>query len=1026
MKEAGAYLLTARMAGGNESRMIIWVTNAILVEKPLHRETLYYLADAITGKPLSGIKLNLFCYAKENNGDGEKIIAAAANKITDENGMAVAGFTEKQASNGNCLAIAIDNGCFAFQGFSPIWYSQDDTQPEDFARTFLSTDRPVYRPLQTVKFKCWVNQAKYDHDGPSLYSGRQFTVHVLDPQREIVLEQQLTADRYGGFQGECPLTKNAMLGEYSIEIADNSIRHGGSCSFRVEEYKKPEFEVTVDSPTEPALLGDTVTATVKAQYYFGAPVTKAKVHYKVFRSPYYNNWYPSDRWDWCYGHGYWWNASDYSWYPGWRDWGYQSSSSRWHYSMKPELVLDEEANIGTDGTLPIHIDTGTAKAMQADVDHCYAITAEVTDAVHHIVTGEGTVLVARKPFQVYAWVDREHYQVGDTVQADFAAQTLYENPVNGKGRLTLYSVNYRRDARDGSLQPVEQVVRQWVLNPDANGRAHLPLNDIPAGQYRLSYLVTDPYGRQVEGGHIFVVHDDGFTGKGYRFNNLELLTEKHEYQPGDTVHLMVNTNQEDSTVLLFIRPSEGIYPVPKVLHLHGKSITEAIAVTEKDMPDFFVEALTVSDGQLFNEMHEVIVPPENRILNVEVLPSAQVYRPGQAATVKIKVTDQQGHPYAGSLAATIYDKSVEYFTGTSWVPDIKECFWKWQHSHSIKTISNLQDFSCPLYREDETTMHDLTEVYPWIDMQGYFSRSIGEPQCLGLSAVEGIQRVPAKQAAKGMEPAVRTNFADSAFWTGALQTDANGEATIQLTMPENLTTWKIWVWAMGDGTRVGASENEVLTTKNLIVRLLAPRFFTQKDEVVLSANVHNYLASKKNITVTLELDGACLQPLDTTSNTLQAPDANGNFNVTREIALDAHSDSRVDWRVKVVQPGVATVRMKALSDEESDAVQQQFPVYLHGMMKTDSLSGVLRPEQTEAVVPFHVPEARLPWLQPAGSALFSHAGRRHSGCIALSGILSLRHQRCGARSLPARRAHTTHPAGHGAESASDPRQADQP
>ena len=96
-----------------------------------------------------------------------------------------------------------------------------------------------------------------------------------------------------------------------------------------------------------------------------------------------------------------------------------------------------------------------------------------------------------------------------------------------------------------------------------------------------------------------------------------------------------------------------------------------------------------------------------------------------------------------------------------------------------------------------------------------------------------------------VEPTVRTNFADTALWVGALQTDANGEASVQLTMPENLTTWKTRVWAMGDGTRVGEGEAEVVTSKNLIVRLQAPRFFTQKDEVVLSANVHNYLRRKK-------------------------------------------------------------------------------------------------------------------------------------------------------------------------------------
>ena len=125
------------------------------------------------------------------------------------------------------------------------------------------------------------------------------------------------------------------------------------------------------------------------------------------------------------------------------------------------------------------------------------------------------------------------------------------------------------------------------------------------------------------------------------------------------------------------------------------------------------------------------------------------------------------------------------------------------------------------------------------------------------------------------------------------------------------------------------------------------------------------------------------------------------------VNLAANGEQRVDWRVKVVQPGQATVRMKALSDEESDATQQQFPVYIHGMMKMDSLSGVLRPEQTQAVVPYHVPEERLPWLSRLEVRYSPTLAGAMVDALALYGGLSLQHQRRGARSLPAHRAHAS-------------------
>ena len=94
-------------------------------------------------------------------------------------------------------------------------------------------------------------------------------------------------------------------------------------------------------------------------------------------------------------------------------------------------------------------------------------------------------------------------------------------------------------------------------------------------------------------------------------------------------------------------------------------------------------------------------------------------------------------------------------------------------------------------------------------------------------------------------PSIRTNFADTAFWAAALTTAADGTAEVEFPLPESLTTWKVKTWTMGLGTKVGQAESEIVTTKDLLVRLQAPRFFVEKDEVVLSANVHNKLKTQE-------------------------------------------------------------------------------------------------------------------------------------------------------------------------------------
>src|SRR5262249_45954145 len=130
-------------------------------------------------------------------------------------------------------------------------------------------------------------------------------------------------------------------------------------------------------------------------------------------------------------------------------------------------------------------------------------------------------------------------------------------------------------------------------------------------------------------------------------------------------------------------------------------------------------------------------------------------------------------------------------------------------------------------------------------------------------------------------PVVRKNFADTAYWAGALTTNKEGVAEVSLKLPDNLTTWKVRAWAMGHGTRVGQGAAEVVTKKDLLVRLQAPRFFMQKDEVVLSANVHNYLKAEKPVKVSLELEGSVL--------------ALATGEGTRTVRIPAGGEKRLDW-----------------------------------------------------------------------------------------------------------------------------------
>ena len=137
----------------------------------------------------------------------------------------------------------------------------------------------MYRPGQKVHYKFWVRHAQYDMQAGADFAHQPFSVEVHNPRGEKLLDKEMTSDEFGGIEGQLDLPADATLGVYQLLVAG----HGGG-TFRVEEYKKPEFEVTVEAPAEPVQLGDKISATVKAKYYFGSPVTQAKVKYKVTRT----------------------------------------------------------------------------------------------------------------------------------------------------------------------------------------------------------------------------------------------------------------------------------------------------------------------------------------------------------------------------------------------------------------------------------------------------------------------------------------------------------------------------------------------------------------------------------------------------------------------------------------------------------------------------------------------------------------------------------------------------------------------
>jgi hypothetical protein len=982
LQKAGVYLITAQVDGGNECHSLLWLDDTAIIKKDLNNGSYFYVADARTGAGIAQADVEFIGYQTKWENNKQVLMFRNFSDRTNAQGELTPS-TKQLEQDYNWVAIArTKDGRLAFDGIDRVWYHQSDRELYDVNRVYVVTDRPVYRPDQKVEFKFWLRNARYDlPEDASAFANKKVFVEISDPQGEKVFTKEFTTDTWGGLVGDYTLPKNAKLGQYNLELRTLEFRDdkqhvfniSGSNTFRVEEYKKPEFEVTVDAPDKPILLGDTITAKINAKYYFGAPVTSAKIKYKIERSNHDSRWYPVEPWDWLYGNGYWWFGSDYDWYPGFGNWGCIRPVMTWWPNYRndpPELIIEREVEIGPDGTFSVEIDTKLAQALHPDMDHAYTITAEVTDESRRTIVGSGKVLVARKPFQVNVWLNRGFYQTGDDIEANFKAQTLDQKPVTGPGKLSLFKINY-----DAQAKPVEKLVQEWDVATDAQGSARQKLKAGETGQYRLSYKVKDEAGHEIEGAYVFIIRGDQFASGDFTFNDIELIPEKKDYQPGEKVRLLINTNRRDSTVLLYVRPLNGVYPKPIILHIPGKSMVYELDVTAQDLPNFYLEAETISSARVHTELREIMVPPVSRAIKVEVKPSQDVYKPGQDAEIKLQLTDLDGKPFTGSMVMSVYDRSVEYISGGSNVSDILKFFWDYKRHHSPQSSNSLMRSFSNITRTGKKSMqflgifgHLAADVNASRERGMALSKSSPDmnfrsnldampmaaaapPGAMMETEIQAKQMVSDKAGGGGgtepqfAETTVRTNFADTAYWNGLITTNDKGEASVTFKMPENLTDWKIRTWGLGNGTRVGENSTSVKTSKNLLVRLQAPRFFTETDEVVLSANVHNYLATEKTARVELVLDGGCLESMTP---------------LVSDVKVAANGEVRVDWRVKVVKEGEAAITMKALTDEESDAMQMKFPVYVHGFLKTESYTGVIRPNQDKAEVTINIPAERRP------------------------------------------------------------------
>ena len=829
----GAYVIDAGAPRIGRSQGLLIVTDHGLVAKRGLDGLTAWLTTVPAGTPTGGAALAIYDAAGQRIGDG----------TTNADGVGTFG-----ADHPAAYIVGRVGGAFTLVGLSGTWQSggfwwgwRDFAGPvgagaPGLARqaAHIHTDRPIYRPGHTVHWKASVRAIALE-GYRVLDATTPVTVTIRDANRNQVSRTQHTSDAYGSLYGELTLDVDASRGNWGLEVATAEQTFYGS--FKVEDYVKPDYEVTITTDRPWYVKGDTAHVTVAARYYFGQPAAGAEV---VLRTYYGWGWRGSDQMP----------LKEYT------------------------AVLDAEGKSVTTIALP------------ADAaNQLIAFEAEVTDASRRPVVAEASAMIYPARFELTLENERYGLKVGETLAMTLRARDHDGAPVAGvKATVSLKQW-------DGNGQVVRRTV---TVTTGTDGTAPVRIEDLKEGWYELQADATDGAGNAVQG-YGWAWFYDAFRPWYWWGESIELRLDRDSYRPGDTAQLLIKSPVTTTALVTIERDAVHTSMVVPV----SGATTVAIPVTAEFAPNAYV---TVSlwkkndvrtgynraEGQLLTSSVALVVPAEDKRLKVEVVPDSALHAPGDEGRFTLRVTDAAGAPVQAQLSFALVDKAVLALAKDT-SGSLFDTFWK-DWTQTVGTFDSLRP------------------------TQGY-----GFPEADAGGPGRGGNPPPAATPEPGnkgddastTEPAPRKAFPDTAFWKADLETNANGEVTISLTLPDTLTTWVGFARAIAVDARVGEAKGEVTVTKDVQADLALPRFAVQGDRFAVDILGRNYARPDGALAARTTLDAPGLVQLDPGARDLSLP-----FNTTQSAR----------YSVVASQVGDTVVTAALTTDAGNDALEMPLPI----------------------------------------------------------------------------------------------------
>lgn len=866
------------------------------------------------------------------------------------------------ARRGKDVAFLPENADYYWQQ-SGNWYKKN--QP-DSLRWFVFDDRKMYKPKEEVAVKGYIRKVTGGKLGDVEGLGdaaNGLTYSVKDPRNNEIGKGTANLNAFGAFDFKFTLPDNANLGYARIEFSTSSSLPGSSYNhgFQVQEFRRPEFEVTSRVETEaPHFVGGNAMLAVEAKYYAGGGLANAETNWTVTANP--TSYTPPNRGDYTFG----------TWVPWWRGFDYDGGYRGGGSSQSFKGVTD------ASGKHLLKVDFQSVKPPRP-----YTITAASSVQDVNRQTWSSTTSLLVHPASLYVGIKtpRTFVQKGEKIDVESIVSDIDGNLVASRNvEIKAVLRDWVFDKGSWSEKVIDEQTCSVATPPippaSAGGKneaAKCSFTAKQGGRYIITAHVMDDRERFNES-EITIWVPGGKTPpkRNIEQEEVQIIPSKKDFAAGDIAELLVISPFTPAEGVLTLR-RDGIVKTER-FSMKDSSITLKVPLEEKYLPNIYAQVDLVGSAQRTKDDGSPLTFPAadgkpaqsatkpayasgninlaistaSRKLSVSAEPVDKTLVPGGETKVNIQVKDHRGEPVANSeVAVVVVDESVLALTRYI-IGDPADTFYSQRstgtmdyHSRQQVLLGNPDDVKAPPPPPGESGI-----VSGALLAQDSFAGGRVMPSAAPKSemarkvANEAVADRDDGQSQPDVPINLRQNFNALAKFSPSVRTDSNGRAVIDIKLPDNLTRYRVTAVSVDTGKRFGKAESDITAKQPLMVRPSAPRFMNFGDKADLPVVIQNQTDKDMAVDVVMRATNASLSEPGAV--------ATGSSSAGKRVVVKANDRAEVRFPVSTVKAGTARFQFAVTSGKFSDAAEISLPVWTPATTEAFATYGTA--EQNGAII----------------------------------------------------------------------------